>query len=168
MKKNILMTIGLSIIVLMCLPIFVKAFPPEWICAGGDRVTVGSTDSGSYANTYSYDLSYHIIESERGGTFGPWEAIVYYDFGGVKCSKVKIYAMLDPLHYGNPFQAWAYYSDDSNTYLGIFNPYTYKEFNLNTVKYLEEIKIRYYLSSGLAFDRYVKIDYIRCYTTGQP
>jgi len=173
-KKNVLMTIGLLTVASICLPIFTLAveplgYPPEWIVATDARITKGTEHSGDYENTYYYDLSYHTILSDIGGFWGPWEAIVYYSFGRFKCSRVKIYAMLDPLHHGYPFQAWACYEGEGETYLGYFNPQETKYFNLNSGKYLVEIKIRYYLSWGLwPIDRYVKIDLIRVLTTGHP
>jgi hypothetical protein len=157
------------IITLTTFPLFINAgYPPEWVFASSDDVTQGETVSGDYTGTYYKDSSYHEIQCYRHGTYGYWEAIVFYGFAG-KCSKVKIWVRVDPLIYGNCFNTRAYYTDDTSESLGNFNPQSYYEFDLNSGKYLESIRIQYYLASNInPVERYIFIDYISCYWTGNP
>lgn len=168
MKKYIILSMGAFIIALSILPIFASAsYPPEWIVASDARITIGTQVGGTYENTFYYDLSYHTIQCERGGFWGDWHARVYYEFGG-KCSRVQIFTMVDPLIYGNCFSARAYYTDGTYEFLGYFNPNSFYTFNLNSGKYIDEIRIDYYLGWNIIpCERYIKIDYIRCYWTGR-
>lgn len=172
MKKNILLTIGLITLTMICfqamgLAVEIESLPPEWITAGSFSVSEGTHSGGELEDTYTYNLEYLEIRCD-GGTDPPFEAEVDFNFGGVKCSRVKIYVATDPPYCaGNPCSAYVKYSDEGWTYLGVFNPYSWKEFNLNTAKYTNQIRIRFYRNAGIGY-HYLKVDYIRCYTTGQP
>jgi len=168
MQKYTIFLVGVFIITLSIFPMFAAAdYPPEWIYASDHNVTTGDTTSGSYRNTYSHDFSYHTIKCASGGWWGPWEAVVFYEFYG-KCSQVRIWVTVDPLIYGNCFSAKAYYTTGSPQDLGYFNPQNYYTFNLESCIILTDIRIQYYLSwNPVITDRYIKIDYISCYWTGR-
>lgn len=166
--KYIMLSALIFVSALSILSTFTSAkIPPEWVVATGRRIEIG-TELNSYTRTYNYDETYHEIEAQKYFYGGPWMALAVYTFGGIKCSKVKMYIMLDTLHYGEPFTASAKYSGESFTLLGDFDPDEWVIFNLNTQKYLVEIKIYYYLSSGPDTTRTVLADYIRVLTVGLP